>query len=70
MRDAKIIEQLSRGLYRLAELPPLSNRDLVTVSLRTPSGIVCLISALVFQELTTQIPHITLLSVASRHEAT
>jgi len=57
MRDAGIVEQLSRGLYRLAELPPLSNQDLVTVSLRVPNGVMCLISALAFHELTTQIPH-------------
>jgi predicted transcriptional regulator of viral defense system len=57
MRDVGIIEQLSRGLYRLAELPPLSNQDLVTVSLRAPNGVICLISALAFHELTTQIPH-------------
>jgi predicted transcriptional regulator of viral defense system len=57
MRDARIIERLSRGLYRLSELPPLSNQDLVTASLRVPNGVVCLISALVFHELTTQIPH-------------
>lgn len=57
MRDAGVIERLSRGLYRLAGLRPLSNQDLVTVSLRVPKGIVCLISALAFHELTTQIPH-------------
>jgi predicted transcriptional regulator of viral defense system len=56
-RDAGIIEPLSRGLYRLADSPPLANPDLVTVALRTPEGVVCLISALAFHQLTTQIPH-------------
>ncbi|MBB72047.1 MAG: transcriptional regulator [Legionellales bacterium] len=51
-----IIEKLSRGIYRLVELPPLSQHDMVTVSLRFPSAVVCLTSALSFHELTTQIP--------------
>lgn len=57
MYDAGALERLSRGLYRLADLPPLSNQDLVTVSLKIPNAVVCLISALAFHELTTQIPH-------------
>ena len=50
-------KQLSRGLYRLADLPALSNPDLVTVALKIPAGVVCLISALAYHEITTQIPH-------------
>ncbi|NLS94016.1 MAG: transcriptional regulator [Planctomycetaceae bacterium] len=57
LRDAGVLECLSRGLYRLANSPPLANPDLVTVSLRAPEGVVCLISALAFHQLTTQIPH-------------
>src|SRR6516165_10039239 len=57
MRDAGIIEQLSRGLYRLADAPPLGNPDLVTVGLAVPQGVICLISALAYHQITTQIPH-------------
>lgn len=57
LRDSGFLEQLARGLYRLAALPPLSNPDLVTVALKVPEGVVCLVSALAFHELTTQIPH-------------
>jgi predicted transcriptional regulator of viral defense system len=57
MLDAGVIEQLSRGLYRLADLPPLGNPDLVSVSLKIPSGAICLISALAYHEITTQVPH-------------
>ena len=57
MRDEGVVEELSRGLYRLADLPALSNPDLVTVALKIPAGVVCLISALAYQEITTQIPH-------------
>jgi predicted transcriptional regulator of viral defense system len=57
MRDEGVVEELSRGLYRLADLPALSNPDLVTVALKIPAGVVCLISALAYHEITTQIPH-------------
>lgn len=57
LRDRGIIEQISRGVYRLVSLPPVSNPDLVTVALRYPNAVVCLISALSFHEITTQIPH-------------
>jgi predicted transcriptional regulator of viral defense system len=57
LRDAGVLDRLSRGLYRLADAPPLSNPDLVTVALRIPRGVVCLVSALSFHELTTQVPH-------------
>jgi predicted transcriptional regulator of viral defense system len=57
MRDAGFLEQLSRGLYRLAEMPALGNPDLVSVALKVPGGVICLISALSFHEITTQIPH-------------
>jgi len=57
MRDSGVLERLARGLYRLADLPPLSNPDLVTVALKVPDGVICLVSALAFHELTTEIPH-------------
>ncbi|WP_082820450.1 type IV toxin-antitoxin system AbiEi family antitoxin domain-containing protein [Desulfuromonas sp. DDH964] len=57
LRDKGIIEQVTRGVYRLAELPPIGNPDLVTVSLRFPNAVICLISALAFHGITTQIPH-------------
>lgn len=57
MRDDGTLEIISRGVYRLADSDPLGNPDLVTVATRIPLGVVCLISALSFHELTTQIPH-------------
>jgi predicted transcriptional regulator of viral defense system len=57
MRDKGTIEQVSRGVYRLVGLPPISNPDLVTVSLRFPNAVICLISALYYYNITTQIPH-------------
>jgi predicted transcriptional regulator of viral defense system len=57
MRDAGLIESLAHGLYRLTDLPPLGNPDLVPVARRIPNGVICLISALAFHEITTQVPH-------------
>jgi predicted transcriptional regulator of viral defense system len=57
MRDSGTLEVISRGVFRLSDSPPLGNPDLVTVATRVPSGVICLISALAFYELTTQIPH-------------
>ena len=57
MRDDGRLETVSRGVYRLADSEPLGNPDLVTVATRVQGGVICLISALAFHELTTQIPH-------------
>lgn len=57
LRDSGALEMVSRGVYRLSDGSPLGNPDLVTVATRIPGGVICLISALAFHELTTQIPH-------------
>jgi len=57
MRNAGLILCESRGLYRLVDAELGSNLDLVQAALRIPKGVICLISALSFHELTTQIPH-------------
>lgn len=57
MRDAGQVQMLARGVFRLGDLAPMANPDLTTVAKRVRSGVVCLISALAFHELTTQVPH-------------
>jgi predicted transcriptional regulator of viral defense system len=47
----------AQGIYRLSVTPMPGNPDLVNLSLRVPRAVFCLISALYFHELTTQIPH-------------
>ncbi len=63
MRDAGVTAKISGGWYGLADLPPISQPDLATVALRAPKGVVCLISALSFHELTTQVPHMVYLAL-------
>ena len=57
MRDKSLVERISRGVFRLASLPPLSQPDLATVALRIPRAVICLVSALSYHDITTQIPH-------------
>lgn len=69
LRDKGTIEQVSRGVYRLTELPPLSEPDLVAVALRSSRAVVCLVSALAFHELTTQIPQAVAIALPTRSRA-
>lgn len=64
MRDAGLLERMDRGLYRLADLPPLSDPDLVIVASKIPKGVICLVSALHFHDITTQIPHVVHIAVS------
>ncbi len=57
MREHEQLEMLTRGLYRLTDMPPLQHRDLVTVAGSILKARICLISALSYHEITTQIPH-------------
>jgi predicted transcriptional regulator of viral defense system len=56
LRDSGTLEQISRGVYRLAQQAPVSDPDLFTVATRIPQGVICLVSALAFHGITTQIP--------------
>jgi predicted transcriptional regulator of viral defense system len=68
MRDAGLVVQLARGLYRLAEMAPLSQADLVTVAAKATQAVIYLVSALSFHELTTQIPHEVWIAIARNSE--
>jgi predicted transcriptional regulator of viral defense system len=69
LRDSARLDRMERGLYRLADAKPLGNPDLVTVALKVPRGVICLISALAFHEMTTQIPHAVYLAIAANDQA-
>jgi predicted transcriptional regulator of viral defense system len=57
LRDEGVITEVNRGLFRLTAAPPLSHPDLTQVAIKVPKGVICLISALAFHGLTTQVPH-------------
>lgn len=56
LRDQGQIIELGRGLYRLAETNEAENPDLAIVAVRSPNAAVCLISALEYHGITSQIP--------------
>lgn len=60
------LEKVSRGIYRIVELPPILNPDLVTVPLRVLESVICLMSALAFHKITTQIPHKVYIAISRR----
>lgn len=55
--------RLARGLYRLASTQEFSNPDLAVVAAKAPDAVVCLISALSFHGITTQVPRVVHLAV-------
>lgn len=57
LRDSGQIIRASRGVYYLANRPVSQYHDLILVAQRVPKGVICLLSALSFHNLTTQIPH-------------
>jgi predicted transcriptional regulator of viral defense system len=63
LRDEGTLIQVSRGLFQLADIEIPAQVSLAEVSKRVPNGVVCLISALAFHELTTQTPHYVWLAV-------
>lgn len=69
LRDSATLEQMGRGLYRLAESRPLGNPDFVTVALKVPRGVICLLSALAHYQMTTQIPHAVYLAIPANDQA-
>lgn len=50
------LEKAGRGLYRLPENPLSEHESLVAVATRVPQAVFCLLTALQFHELTTQLP--------------
>ncbi len=52
-----LIEKVSRGVYQAADADIGVNHSLVTASKKEPTGVVCLLSALRFHDLTSKNPH-------------
>lgn len=50
------LKKAGRGLYRLPESPLSEHESLVAVAIRVPQAVFCLLTALQFHELTTQLP--------------
>lgn len=58
IRDEGRIIRVKRGLYRLSEIPLISNQGFIDLARAVPEGVICLLSALSYHELTTFNPSI------------
>jgi predicted transcriptional regulator of viral defense system len=56
MKAKGLITQLGRGLYQLSDIPIDANHTLAEAAKQIPRGVICLVSALAFHELTDTIP--------------
>lgn len=56
MVQSGALERLARGQYRLANSPITENHGLVMASRAVPRGVICLLSALSFHGIGTQLP--------------
>jgi predicted transcriptional regulator of viral defense system len=60
------VNQLSRGLYQLPEAPLDANHSLAVAAKLVPNGVICLVSALAFHELTDRIPGFVWVGIGPR----
>jgi len=63
LSDQGILERLGRGLYRVSGSEITEHQSLLEACKQVPQGVVCLLSALRFHELTTQNPHAVWLAI-------
>ncbi|GAB4066904.1 type IV toxin-antitoxin system AbiEi family antitoxin domain-containing protein [Ancylobacter sonchi] len=54
-RDGEVL-RLARGLYQLPDAPLDAHHSLAEAAKRVPKGVICLVSALAFHQLTDQLP--------------
>jgi len=58
-----LAERIGRGLYMAADAEWEPHHSLAAVAARVPHGVVCLLSALLFHELTSELPRETWLAI-------
>lgn len=63
------LERAARGVYLTAAAAQSSHRDLLVVAARVPEGVICLLSALSFHGLTTEMPHEVWLAIGLKSRA-
>ena len=52
-----LIIKTARGMYMLPDAPITENQNFIEIAKKIPNAVVCMISALSFHRITTQIPH-------------
>ncbi len=60
------VNRLARGLYQLPDAPLDANHSLAEAAKLVPRGVVCLVSALAYHELTDQLPRAVWMAIGTR----
>ena len=68
-RDHGDIIELSRGVFRQADVPPASYPDLLAVAYRSTIAIVCCRTAAAIHELSDELPPVVEIAVPTRHRS-
>ena len=63
MRDEGVVVRIKRGLYRLSEIPLISNQGFIDLARAVPEGVICLLSALSYYDLTTFNPSVISMAI-------
>lgn len=66
MIDDGELERLGRGLYRRPDFDASENQSLIEAAKAAPRATICLLSALRFHDLTTQLPHAVWLMIGRK----
>ena len=66
MVHAGDVIRLARGLYQLPDAPFDANHSLAEAAKRVPKGVVCLVSALAYHELTDQLPRAVWMAIGTK----
>ncbi len=64
--DQGVLEKTGRGLYKLSSAEISVFYNMALVAKKAPRSVICLISALAFHELTTQIPRATWIAIEEK----
>ena len=65
-QDRGLVKRVGRGLYVAADSPATEHHTLAQAAKRVPNGIICLLSALRFYNLTTQAPHEVWIAISEK----
>lgn len=60
------LERVARGLYRVPDRPLTEHHGLAVASAAVPHGVICLLSALAFHGIGTQLPHEVWMAIERR----
>ncbi|HAM39650.1 MAG: hypothetical protein A2474_05240 [Elusimicrobia bacterium RIFOXYC2_FULL_34_12] len=63
VRDEGVVVRIKRGLYRLSEIPLISNQGFIDLARAVPEGVICLLSALSYYDLTTFNPSVISMAI-------